>query len=209
MSFPSTWKWFWKCQSCLLYSVITCLLFDLIISPSSGKALGEAKHLSKARPLMKNTVCERKVLSVNTKSLSAVCLVFICWAYLCLWHKSHTRIDSLQCKTSLLQIIGLIITLLPQCLNMLCTMQFHAGMWNMDPRIHLNAFLRNQQPLPVPFVFSLSFSRFIYFPGQKCNLFQFFPTATPDMSCDCSEHYCCSECSEVERSLAPHGLPCC
>lgn len=48
MSFPSTWKWFWKCQSCLLYSVITCLLFDFIISSASGKILGEAKHLSEA-----------------------------------------------------------------------------------------------------------------------------------------------------------------
>lgn len=52
MSFPSTWKWFWKCQSCLLYSVITCLLFDFIISSASGKTLGEAKHLSGACQLM-------------------------------------------------------------------------------------------------------------------------------------------------------------
>lgn len=53
MSFPSTWKWFWKCQSCLLYSVITCLLFDFIISSASGRLLGEAKHLSGACQLKK------------------------------------------------------------------------------------------------------------------------------------------------------------
>lgn len=57
MSFPSTWKWFWKCQSCLLYSVITCLLFDFIISSASRKILGEAKHLSGACQLM---ICSGK-----------------------------------------------------------------------------------------------------------------------------------------------------
>ncbi len=43
MSFPSTWKWFWKCQSCLLYSVITSLLFYRIFNqwgdPWEGKYL--------------------------------------------------------------------------------------------------------------------------------------------------------------------------
>lgn len=43
MSFPSTWKWFWKCQSCLLYSVITSLFFYRIFNqwgdPWEGKYL--------------------------------------------------------------------------------------------------------------------------------------------------------------------------
>lgn len=49
MSFPSAWKWFWKCQSRLLYNVITCLLFDFIVSSACGRLLREAKHLSGAQ----------------------------------------------------------------------------------------------------------------------------------------------------------------
>lgn len=71
MSFPSTWKWFWKCQSCLLYSVITCLLFDFIISSAIGKILGEAKHLSGACQLMICSGNKIKSPSLQTKVLSA------------------------------------------------------------------------------------------------------------------------------------------
>lgn len=70
MSFPSTWKWFWKCQSCLLYSVITCLLFDFIISSASGKILGEAKHLSRACQLM---ICSEEKKKPQFANQSAIC----------------------------------------------------------------------------------------------------------------------------------------
>lgn len=79
VSFPSTWKWFWKCQSCLLYSVITCLLFDFIISSASGRLLEEAKHLSGACQL---PFFFFKLQKCFWPLLQSQWLYIVCWASL-------------------------------------------------------------------------------------------------------------------------------
>lgn len=122
MSFPSTWKWFWKCQSCLLYSVITCLLFDFIISSASGKLLGEAKHLSEACQLM--NCCEKISQFTKESAMCYMCKVSDCSLlrslptvlYIIFWNSDI--IDSIYCHVTL---VFLMRRLLKQQSNEICS----------------------------------------------------------------------------------------